>query len=342
MDRRSFGKLAVATGVSSGLAGIAGMVPDIARAAQAQFVFKIGNDVPSSHPISVRLNEIAPKILAESKGRLELRVFPDNQLGGDTDVLSQLRAGALEMFVVSGNILSTMSKVTAMSGIAFAFPDYAHVWSAMDGDMGNYLRAGIAKLGLHPLDKLWDNGFRQVTSSTHPIAKPEDLKGFKIRVPVSPLWTSTFSSLGAAPTGINFSEVYSALQTHIVDGQENAIPLIDASKFYEVQKYVSKTNHMWDGFYTLVNARAWTRLPPDLQEILVRNINEATDKERADIAALNQSLEGNLRKHGMTINSTDIGQFRSALSKVGYYKKWKEIYGPEAWALLEKHAGKLV
>ena len=111
-----------------------------------------------------------------------MRVFPNNQLGGDSDMLSQLRSGAMEMFQLSGtNVLSTLAKPTALYGIGFAFPDYGHVWSALDGELGAYLRGIISKLGIHALDKLWDIGFRQITSSTKPIQAPEDLKGFKIR-----------------------------------------------------------------------------------------------------------------------------------------------------------------
>jgi TRAP-type transport system periplasmic protein len=117
------------------------------------------------------------------------------------------------------------------------------------------VRGAIGKAGLHAFDTMWDNGYRQITSSTHPIVAPEDLRGFKIRVPVSPLWMSMFKALGASPAAINFNEVYSALQTRIVEGQENPVSLINLSKFYEVQKYVSSTNHMWDGFWTLARRR---------------------------------------------------------------------------------------
>ena len=309
--------------------------------AAAEFVFKVGTDIPATHPINVRLSEAIPKILEESNGKLEVRLFPNNQLGGDTDMLSQLRSGALEMFLLSGNILSTLVKPTSLFGVAYAFPDYDHVWKGLDGDLGAYLRNVVAKVNLHALDKLWDNGFRQITTSTKPITGPDDLKGFKIRVPVSPMWSSLFRSLGASPTAINFSEVYSALQTKIVDGQENALPLIDIAKLYEVQKYVSITNHMWDGFFFLVNGAAWHRLAPQLQDVLARNMNGAAIKQRADMVKLNQTVEDRLKLRGMVFNRTDPAPFRATLSKSGHYKQWKETFGNEAWALLEKYSGPL-
>ena len=135
------------------------------------------------------------------------------------------------------------------------------------------MRAQIAKSGLVPMERIWDNGFRQITSSTKPIQTADDLKGFKIRVPVSPLWTSMFKALDASPASINFSEVYSALQSKVVDGQENPLAVIATAKLYEVQKYCSMTNHMWDGFWFLANGNAWARLPDDLRGIVARNVN---------------------------------------------------------------------
>jgi len=313
------------------------------RSKGAEFSYKFGNNQPVNHPMNVRANEMLPKILEESGGRLEVRVFPNNQLGADPDMLQQLRRGALEMFALSGiNVLSTMNKVTSLYGVAFAFPNYDVMWSAVDGDLGSYLRRQIEKLGLYAHEKLWDNGFRQITSSTRPIKTPDDLKGFKIRVPVSSLWTSTFQSLGASPVSINFAEAYSALQTKIADGQENPLTLIYIAKFYEVQKYCAMTNHMWDGLFNLMNGQAWRALPPDLQAVLANNMNGAVMKARADLVELNKSVADDLKKNGMIFNDTDPNEFRSTLSRNGYYKQWKETFGPESWTLLEKYSGPLM
>lgn len=333
-SRRSFVHGAAALALAPAVA-----LPRRARA--AEFVLKLANNVPATHPISVRMKEAAEKIQADSGGRVEVRLFPNNQLGGDTDMLAQLRSGALEMFSLSGNILATLTKPTSIYGVGYAFADYKQVWAAVDGELGAYMRGVIARLGIHPLEKMWDNGFRQITTSTRPIASPADLKGFKIRVPVSPQWTSLFKALGAAPTSINFSEVYSALQTRIVDGQENSLQLIEIAKLYEVQKYVSVTNHMWDGFFTLVNGRIWGSLPANLQEIIARNLDAAALREREDMVKLNAVSEDKLRKAGMVFNTTDAKAFRAALAATSYYRDWKATYGADAWAILEKYTGPL-
>lgn len=310
-------------------------------AQKAEFNYKYANNLPVSHPMNIRAKEMADAIRTETNGRVDIQIFPNNQLGSDTDVLSQLRSGGVEFFTLSGLILSTLVPASSISGVGFAFSDYASVWKAMDGDLGAYIRQQIAKANLVAMDKIWDNGFRQITSSSRPIATPQDLKSLKIRVPVSPLWTSMFKALEAAPTSINFAEVYSALQTKIVDGQENPLAIIATAKLYEVQKYCSLTNHMWDGFWFLGNRRAWEKLPADLQTIVAKHINGAAVKERADVAALNASLQQELAGKGMTFNQPDGTLFRDQLRKAGFYSEWKAKYGDEAWALLERSAGKL-
>ncbi len=247
---------------------------------QAEFTYKYANNLPDSHPMNARAKEMAAAIKTETNGRFDLQIFPNNQLGSDTDMLSQIRSGGIEFFTLSGLILATLVPAASINGIGFAFPDYDTVWKAMDGDLGAYIRGEIAKANLVVMDKIWDNGFRETTSSSKPINGPDDFKGFKIRVPVSPLWTSMFKAFDASPASINFSEVYSALQTKIVEGQENPLAIISTAKLYEVQKFCSLTNHMWDGFWFLANKRAWEKVPEDIRAIVAKNINAAAVNER--------------------------------------------------------------
>ena len=328
------------TSAAATLAGTVGM-PFIARAQQAEFSYKFANNLPDSHPLNVRAREMAAAVKTETGGRVDIQIFPSSQLGSDTDMLSQIRSGGVEFFTLSGLILATLVPATSINGIGFAFPDYATVWRAMDGELGAHIRAEISKANLVVMDKIWDNGFRQTTSSTKPINEPDDFKGFKIRVPVSPLWTSMFKALDAAPASINFSEVYSALQTKVVEGQENPLALISTAKLYEVQKYCSLTNHMWDGFWFLANRRAWERLPEDLRAIVAKNINAAARNQREDTAKLNASVRDDLTAKGLIFNQPDVALFRDKLRKAGFYAEWKGKYGDQAWSLLEKAVGTL-
>ena len=312
------------------------------KARAAEFNFKFANNLPLEHPLNVRLAQAIERIRNETGGRMEIAVFPNNQLGSDTDTLNQLRSGAVEMFTLSGIILSTLVPAASINGVGFAFNDIDTVWKAMDGGLGAYVRGEIAKSRLYALENIFNNGFRQITTSTTPINGPAELKGLKIRVPVSPLWTSMFTALGCAPTSINWNETYTALQTGVADAQENPLPTINVGKIYEVQKYCSMTNHMWDGFWTLANQRAIDALPDDVRASLEKNINQAAIEERADIAELNKTLKVDLEAKGLVFNDPDTAAIRDTLRSAGFYEEWRKTYGDEAWGLLEQSAGKLI
>jgi tripartite ATP-independent transporter DctP family solute receptor len=319
-------------------AGATVAMPWIARAAP-EFSLKYANNVPVTHPLNVRAKEAMDRIKEQTNGRVEIEIFPNNQLGSDTDMLSQLRSGAIEFFTLSGLILSTLVPVASINGIGFAWSSYDQVWPAMDGGLGAYIRAQITKAGLHAMEQAWDNGFRQITSSTRPIKTPDDLKGFKIRVPPSPLWTSMFKAFDAAPTSINFSEVYSALQTKVVEGQENPLAVIFFAKLYEVQKYLSQTNHMWDGFWFLANGKAWQGLPADVRDVIAKNLNQSARDQREDVKKANDTLQADLTSKGLEFIKVDPAPFRTKLQSAGFYKEWRGKYGDEAWAVLEKFTG---
>jgi tripartite ATP-independent transporter DctP family solute receptor len=335
MSRRRLFKL------SAGAAAIATFNIHTRSANAAEFVLKWGHDLPVIHPLIVRAKEAAERIKAESGGRLEVLVFPANQLGSDSDTLNQIRSGALEMANLPETIISTLIPVVAINTIGFAFKSYSDVWTAMDGALGAYIRAQMSKANIISIEKVWNTGFRQITTSGGPVKSPDDLKSFRIRVPVTPLWTSMFKSLGAAPTSINFNELYTALQTRVVDGQENPLSLILTAKLFEVQKYCSITNHLWSGQWTVLSRPAWERLPNDLREILSKNVNAAAVAERADVEKFDPDSRTELVSKGMIFNEPEIAPFRDVLSKSGFYAEWKQKFGDEAWALLEKYSGKL-
>jgi len=307
----------------------------------AEFVLKYANNLATTHPMNIRANEMAKAISEQTKGRVEIQIYPNNQLGGDTDMLAQIRSGAIDFFTLSSLTLGTLVPVAQISGIGFAFKDYDTVWAALDGELGAHMRREIAASSLFAFEKIWDNGYRQITNNIKPIRTPEDLKGMKLRVPPSPLWTSMFKALGVSPTSINFAEVYSALQTGIVQGQENPLAIIYTGKLYEVQKFCSMTNHMWDGFWFLANKKSFERLPKDLQEIVRVNVNAAGVKQREDVRKLNESLAGEIQSKGIKFNEADHEAFHARLKEVRFYDEWHKKFGNEAWSLLEKYSGKL-
>ena len=310
------------------------------RARAAEFDLKYGNDLPAGHPINKRAAEACDAIRAATNGRVDIKIFPNSQLGGSTDMLSQVRSGALDIFTV-GSPLANLIPVSAIPSIAFAFPNFDGVWAAVDGDLGAHIRQQVGTIGLVAFDRMWDNGFRQITTSNKPINDPNDLKGLKLRVPVSPLFTSMFRALGTSPTAINFVEVYTALQTKVVDGQENPLALIDAAKFYEVQKFCSLTGHMWEGFWMVANKRNFEQLPQDLRATTMKLLNEGAVKQREDMAVLNATLETQLKGKGLTFNSVNKKPFQDALKTAGFYAEWRGKFGEEAWKVLERYSGAL-
>jgi len=307
---------------------------------QTQFRMKFANIMPSDHPLNVRMREASAEIKQKTNGLVDIQVFPASQLGSDADMLSQLRSGGIDFFANSGLILSSLIPVAAINGIGFAFPDYPSVWRAMDGALGKHVMGAIEKAGLVPFEKMWDNGYRQTLSATKPIRTADDLKGFKIRVPPSPLWTGLFKDLGASPVSIPWGETYTAMQTKVADGLENPLAGIYFAKMHEVGKYLSMTNHMWDGFWFVANRRSFEALPPAVREIVRTTINAAAMKQREDVAKLNEELRVNIAKSVEFVN-VDPKNFRNKLQESGFYSEWKKRMGDEVWNLLESTTGKL-
>jgi tripartite ATP-independent transporter DctP family solute receptor len=319
---------------------LAGIVSRSASAA-AEFSYKLATGQDPTHPVNTRLQEGLDRIREASKGRLDMKLFPANQLGSDTDLLSQVRSGGVEFFNLSTSILATLVPAAGIPNTGFAFTDYDAVWKAMDGDLGAYIRAQIAKSGLVTPCRVLDNGFRQITTSSRPINTPADLQNLKIRVPPAPILTSLFKALTAAPTPINFNELYTSLQTKIVEGQENPLAIIATTRLYEVQKYCSMTGHVWDGYWVLGNRRAWGALPEDLRDVVSRELDRSASDQRADVAGLSVSLRKELSEKGLQFNDVDRTLFRDALRKTSFYADWQAKFGDEAWKKLQDAVGPL-
>ena len=329
--------------ISSSAAAFASIaiVRSPARAA-AEFTGKAGTNQPVDHPLSIAMKDLWDAVRKDTNGRLDVTVFPNNQLGGDTAMLQQLRSGALQVMTLDGGILEAVVPVAAIQSVGFAFADPTAAYTAFDGRLGAYVRGEIAKQGLHAFEKIWENGMRQITTSTKPVRNAADIAGLKIRTPNSKMALDLFKSLGAAPTPINFSELYTALQTRVVDGQENPLANIEFARFFEVQKNLSLSSHMWGGYWLLAESEWFGKLPADVQTIVTRNASKITDRQRIDVDKLNASLLGKLQSQGMAVNQVAGADRASLKAKLpDYYKHWKTEFGAQAWDLLESYTGKL-
>jgi tripartite ATP-independent transporter DctP family solute receptor len=304
-------------------------------------VIKCGLDLTGDHPTTVNLTAAGKKIKDATNGEVDLQVFPNSQLGDDTHMLSNLRSGAIQMMAIGDNILATLVPSCAIDNIGFAFKTADVAWKALDGAVGDLVRADIEKTGLHPMHRIWDEGFREITSSTRQISTPDDLHGFKIRVPPSPISLSIFQSLGAAAVTINAAELYTSLQTHVVDGQENPLGNIQTMKLAQVQKYCSLTNHMWVGYWLLMNGPFWSGIPEEHRKLVADTIDAQALQQRIDNQKLDDSLEAVLKGQGMEFTTPDRSAFQAALTKAGFYKEWEKKFGDKLWSALEGVTGPL-
>ncbi|WP_027488116.1 TRAP transporter substrate-binding protein [Allorhizobium undicola] len=308
----------------------------------AEFTLKYANGQDPTHPVNTRAKEAFDRIREATSGKVDIKLYPAAQLGSDTDLLAQVRSGAIDFFNLSSLVLATFVPLSGITSLGFAFKNYDQVWQAMDGDLGTHIREMIAKTPIFAMPKIWDNGFRQISSSTKEIKTPDDLKGFKLRVPPAPALTSLFKALAAAPSPINFNELYSALQTKVVEGQENPLAIIATARLYEVQKSISLTNHVWDGYWVLGNKNAFARLPKDVQDIIISEFDRSALDQRSDIARLSESLKTDLKAKGINLIDVQQDDFRTVLGSTSFYADWKQKYGDDAWKSLEKVSGPLI
>ncbi|GAC1539894.1 MAG: TRAP transporter substrate-binding protein [Candidatus Velthaea sp.] len=310
-----------------------------APAKAADFQYKMGMSAPLNDPRHVDAVMMWNDVRKETGGKLDVKLFPNSALGTDTAMIGQIRSGALDFLTISPGILSGVVPVAGIEGIPFAFKSLDVAWRAFDGALGAYVRSEIEAAGMVVMPKVLDNGFRQITNSTRPIKTVDDIAGLKLRTPVGKLWIDLFKHLGAIPTAINFADIYSALQTHIVDGQENPYGLIYTGHFYEVQKYLSVADYMWGGYWVIGNKTAWTALGPDIQKIVVKHMNVYAERQRRDNVLYNNSTADKLRRLGLTFNRMDVATFKPRVKDL--YASWKSDFGGKAFDLLEQYTGKL-
>jgi tripartite ATP-independent transporter DctP family solute receptor len=330
LTRRVLAQAAVA---AAGLSAV-----PLVGARAATYSLRLGCDITEDHPIGSHLIAAAKSISKATNGEVDIQVFLNNQLGDDTHMMAAVRTGAIDIMAVGDNILAEMVPSVAIDNIGFAFKDASSAFAALDGEVGQIVRGDMEKVGLHPMPRIWDEGFRQITTATKPINSPQDLHGFKIRVPPSPIALSLFKDLGAAPLTLNGSQLYTALQTHLADGQENPLGTIETNKYYEVQKYCSLTNHMWVGYWIVANLESWKRIPPQLQTAIEQGFDNEVAAQRQATENLNDSLIPKLEAQGLKFNRPDIAAFRKALAEAGFYKDWQQKFGTVLWKALSKYS----
>jgi tripartite ATP-independent transporter DctP family solute receptor len=334
ISRRHFTRAVLAT---SGL-----MLVSRRSAAAADFELRQYHNQPADSPLHKRLVEMWAAVKQETGGRVQVQTFAENnQLpAGDPGALDMVVNGDLDFFTINGGSIGNYVPAMNVQGVVSAFQTPAQVFGALDGDLGDYLRDEAKSKGIYVVPHgCFDNGFHQISCTTKPIRSIDDLQGLKIRTPAAPIFTEAWKALGATPVVVNMNKLYENLKNGTVEAQTNPLVIVEFMKLYEVQKYVSMTNHGWTGFNLLANLKLWQRLPADMQRVIERNVRKFVLLQRADNAALNAEFRTKLAQRGMIFNEADTSSFRGRLG--AYYAHWKDTIGQRGWSLLEAHVGKL-
>lgn len=294
---------------------------------------KLGHVLPQSHNWHVAASGFADEVKAATGGRVEIKVFPNSQLGTETAMIEGLQLGTVEMGLIGGASFQNIEPKLGLEGLPYAFSDHAHAYRVFDGEAGSLLFGLLEKKGIKGL-AWWENGFRNMTNSKRPLNTPDDLKGLKIRVTPDKIRLDTFKELGALPVPMAFAELYSALQQGAVDGQENPLAIIFSSNFFEVQKYLSLTNHVWSSA-TLVMAKGiWDKVSPADQQAIQKVAFTWRDKQRKMVQESSDDFLAKLKAKGMQANTPNNALFVKAVAPV--WKQYEGVFGKELFDLIEK------
>ena len=334
VSRRKFTRHLAAAG--------SGMLLLSRRASAAEFELRQFHNQPADSPLDKWLTQMWSAVATETNGRVHVQTFPDNNklAGGDPAALNMVASGELDFFTLNGGSIGNLVPACNVQGLLCVFRSTDQIFAALDGDLGDYLREEMKTKGIYAVPKgCFDNGMHQITCTTHAIRAVDDLQGLKIRTPDAPIYIEAWKAMGASPVVANFNKLYETLKSGVAEAQTNPLAVAEVVKLYEIQKYVSMTNHGWSGFNLLGNWKLWQRFPSDVQSIIERNAAKYVRLQRAELSALNTDLRTKLATQGMTFNDADTSSFRPRLT--AYYAKWKDAIGERAWTLLEKQVGKL-
>ncbi|WP_399684181.1 sialic acid TRAP transporter substrate-binding protein SiaP [Xenophilus sp.] len=285
-------------------------------AAQAQTKLKWAHVYETSEPFHKYSVWAGEEIKKRTNGKYEITVFPASTLGKEADINQGLTLGTVDIVLTGASFAGRSYTPLAITYFPFIFRDAEHQLKFATSDVFKELAKGYdEKTGNH-ITALNYYGARHVTSSANrPVAKPEDMKGLKIRVPDAPAYLAFPRALGANATPIAFAEVYLALQNGTVDAQENPLPTIEAKKFYEVQKNISLTGHIVDSLLTIVSGNLWSRLSADEKKIFTEVMQEAAEKTGREIIASEARLVEEFKKRGNNVITVDKNAFREAVLK---------------------------
>lgn len=300
----------------------------MAGTASAETSLRFGYEAPrsdSQHIAAKKFNELLGK---KTKGEIKLKLFPDSTLGNAQTMISGVRGGTIDLEMSGSPNFTGLEPKLNVIDIPFIFKDREHVYKVLDGEVGQGLLKDLEAQGLKGL-AFWDVGFRAFSNSKHPVTKPEDIKGLKVRTNQNPMYIEAFKLLGGNPVPMPLAELYTALETRAVDAQEHPIGIFWSSKLYEVQKYLSLTNHGYTPLIVVMNKAKFDGLSPELQTAILEAAKEAGQFQR-DLNVKNEKgIIENLRKQGVeVIEKVDTQPFQAIIADQ-VRKSFVEKHGDE-------------
>lgn len=307
----------------------AAIVPLIPAVHAAEFTLNVNTALTTDDPMYVGLESFKKGVEKRSNGRIEVKLYPSSQLGKDEDVLEQARAGGPVAVLVDGGRLAPFVKEFGVLGAPYVAKDFAELRKIVTSPMYAEWETRLAKASGHQvLSFNWFQGQRHVLTNK-PVSKPADLAGVRMRTPGAPVWLETVRALGATPTPLPWTEVYSAMQLKAIDALEAQHPAVWGSRLYEVVKYITKTAHI-NLITGLVGSKAWfDKLPADLQKVVREEALRAGDEGSNGTIASLAKYEQLMKDKGVTISEPDLAPFRAAAagvySKLGYADLKKQI-----------------
>jgi TRAP-type transport system periplasmic protein len=299
---------------------------------------QLGHALSDGTPASDLINEMAENIAEKTDGRVEIDVFPNSQLGSETEMLEQVKMGTMESAAIMIGSMQSLDMRMAIEDLPYMWKDIDHARAAYDGEFGDYLADIMDEQGMKKIGYVeW--GFRHITNNKKPIVKPEDVEGLKIRVAQSKLRIDAFEELKALPTAMAFSEVYGALQQGALDAQENPLANIVAPKFDEVQEYLSLTGHFYNTIMMVIDNGTWDKISEEDQQIILDESARISKEVQVKNDEAEKGYVEELKNRGMTINDdVDTNAFREKMMPV--YDKWeKDVFKQELMDIYREASG---
>jgi tripartite ATP-independent transporter DctP family solute receptor len=310
------------------VSGLALVFSSATLAQTPERTIRFGHLNNADHPVSFGVKRFTELLATKSGGKMKVLEFPASQLGNEMQQQSALQGGVQQMSAPATTSLAGIVKEFGLLDFPFAINSFAQADALLDGPLGQALIARLPDKGLVALG-FWDLGFRNATNSKHPIAKAEDFDGLKLRVIPNPVFLDSFKALKANPVPMPFAELYGALESKAVDGQENPYSVILSNKLFEVQKYVSATNHVYAANIVLVSKKFWDQLTPTEQKWMQEAANEARGYQRQVSRAAAQKAVGELQSKGMVYNEVapaELARMRAIVKPVA--EKFSASYDP--------------